>query len=228
MIGTATRLGSALASLAMVSTLCACGAGPVRPEDELYRDASLAFEAENYNSSIEDYKKMLEEYPFSDKAETAGFNIAYAYYVTEQYPQAIEAFSDFERLYPVSPLLPFVSYTIGMCYLGQAKSDDRDPSASEAALRQFERLSQQFPKSIYADLARYRAQEARENLALHELVVGDFYREKERDEAAAARYRFVLKTYPTTEAAARATQRLNEITANPSPPPKAPEDPKGS
>ncbi|HYB97999.1 MAG TPA: outer membrane protein assembly factor BamD [Candidatus Limnocylindrales bacterium] len=211
----ASLLRTGLVLLATAGTLSACGAGPVRPEDELYREASLAFEEESYNSAIEDYKKMLEEYPFSDKAETAGFNIAYAYYVTEKYPEAIEAFSDFERLYPVSPLLPFVSYTIGMCYLGQAKSDDRDPSASEAALRQFERMAQQFPKSIYADLARYRAHEARENLALHELVVGDFYREKQRHDAAAARYRYVLTHYPTTEAAARANQRLGELSANP-------------
>lgn len=198
--------------LALVASLAlaggACSGASIRPEAELFREGSLAFEEESYKSAIEDYKVLLEQYPFSDKAEIASLNIAHAYFLTGDYAKAVDAFNDFERLYPVSPLLPFVGYTIGMCYLEQSRPQDRDASPSEAALRQFEKLRHQFPNSLWADLARYRAGQARESLGEHELFVGDYYRERDRFESAASRYRFVMSQYPDTQAAARAAQRL--------------------
>jgi outer membrane protein assembly factor BamD len=188
-----------------------CGAPDLLPEDTLFREASLALEDESYSTAIDNYKKLLEEYPFSDKAEIASLNIAYAHYLKEEYGEAIAAFNDFERLYPVSPLLPFVSYTIGMCWLDQAKAGDRDPRASDEALRQFRKVSSEFPRTIYADLATFRQGQARENLAAHEIVVGDYYRERKQYTAAAGRYRYILKQYPTTENAQRAAVRLKEL-----------------
>ena len=174
------RPSSGLRTLACVAACCAlagllsaCGAPPPLPEDDLFREASLALEDESYTTAIASYKKLLEEYPFSDKAEIASLNIAYAHYLKEEYGEAIAAFNDFERLYPVSPLLPFVSYTIGLCWLDQARDGERDPTASDEALRQFRKVANEFPKTIYADLATFRQQQARDNLAAHELVVGD-------------------------------------------------------
>ncbi len=181
------------------------------PEEVLFREASLALEDESYSTAIDNYKKLLEEYPFSDKAEIASLNIAYAHYLKEEYGEAIASFNDFERLYPVSPLLPFVSYTIGMCWLDQAKAGDRDATASDEALRQFRKVANEFPKTIYADLSIFRQGQARENLAAHEIVVGDYYRERKQYAAAANRYRYIIKQYPTTENAARATAKLKAI-----------------
>lgn len=190
---------------------CACGAPEMQPETDLFREASLALEDEAYSTAIENYKKLLEEYPFSDKAEIASLNIAYAYYLKKEYGQAIAAFNDFERLYPVSPLLPFVSYTSAMCWLEQAKAADRDPSASDEALRQFKKVASEFPNTLYADMATFRQQQARENLAAHEIAVGDYYRDRDRLDAAASRYRYAMETYPTTESATRAAERLKRI-----------------
>jgi outer membrane protein assembly factor BamD len=201
-----------LAACAAASILAAgCGAPAMLPEDTLFREASLALEDESYTTAIDNYKKLLEEYPFSDKAEIASLNIAYAYYLKEEYGEAIAAFNDFERLYPVSPLLPFVSYTIGMCWLDQAKAGDRDATASDEALRQFRKVANEFPRTIYAELATFRQGQARENLAAHEIVVGDYYRERKQYVAAMNRYRYILKQYPATENAARASARLKEL-----------------
>ena len=192
-------------------SLTACSSGPALPEGELYKEASLALEDESYTTAISSYKKLLEEYPFSDKAEIASINIAFAHYLNDEYSEAIVAFNDFERLYPVSPLLPFVSYTIGMCWLDQARDGERDPTPSDQALRQFRKVENEFPNTIYADLAAFRQKEARENLAAHELVVGDYYRDRKRTDAALGRYRYVIKEYPATENAARAQARIQEI-----------------
>jgi len=206
-----------LAGVSLVAVLTcllwACGPPAIRPENELFREGTLAFEGESYNSAIEDYKVLLEQYPFSDRAEIASINIAYAYFLTEKFGKAIDAFNDFERLYPISPLLPFVGYTIGMCYLEQSNTADRDGSAPEAALRQFEKLRHQFPSSLWAQLAKHRAQQASEALGSHEIVVGDYYHARKHLEAAEGRYRFVIQKYPNTQAAARAEQRLADAAA---------------
>ncbi len=207
------RVFPALCVVALCAWMPACGAPEQQPENDLYREASLALEDESYVTAISDYKKLLEEYPFSEKAEIASLNIAYAHYLTEEYAEAIAAFNDFERLYPISPLLPFVSYTIGMCWLDQARDGERDPSSSDEALRQFRKVASEFPKTIYADLAVFRQQQARENLAAHEIVVGDYYRQRSQFSAASARYHFVLSEYPTSENSARAAERLREMEA---------------
>jgi len=201
----------ALVAIALVASLPACSAGPTLPEGELYKEASLALEGESYASAISSYKKLLEEYPFSDKAEIASINIAYAHYLNNEYNEAIAAFNDFERLYPVSPLLPFVSYTIGICWLDQSRDGQRDASPSDEALRQFRKVENEFPHTLYADMAVFRQQQARENLAAHEIAVGDYYKKRKRYEAAASRYRFAVTEYPTTENAVRAASLLKEI-----------------
>jgi len=204
-------LRSLLVVAALSGVVSACGAPAIQPENVLFREASLALEDESYSTAIENYKKLLEEYPFSDKAEVASLNIAYAHYLKGEYGEAIGAFNDFERLYPVSPLLPFVGYTIAMCWLDQAKAGDRDATASDEALRQFRKVASEFPKTLYADLSVFRQQQARENLAAHEIVVGDYYRDRKNMVAAAGRYRYVISQYPTTENAARAAARLQEV-----------------
>lgn len=202
-----------LGSAALCCALSACGAATPMPENELFREASLALEDESYATAISNYKKFLEEYPFSDKSQIASLNIAFAHYLTEEYAAAIGAFNDFERSWPVSPLLPFVSYTIGMCWLDQAKDGSRDATASEEALRQFQKVASEFPRTIYADLARFRQNQARENLAAHEIVVGDYYRERGQLAAAGSRYRYATVQYPATESAARAASRLRDLDA---------------
>ncbi len=205
------RVPAALALAFAASFASACGAPEMQPETDLFREASLALEDEAYSTAIENYKKLLEEYPFSEKAEIASLNIAYAYYLKKEYGQAIAAFNDFERLYPVSPLLPFVSYTSAMCWLEQAKAADRDPTASDQALLQFKKVASEFPNTLYADMATFRQQQARENLAAHEIAIGDYYRDRKRMDAAAGRYRYAMEKYPTTESASRAAERLKKI-----------------
>lgn len=198
---------------AVCGLLSACSAAAPLPEKDLFREASLALEDESYATAIADYKKLLEEYPFSDKAEIASLNIAFAHYLTAEHAAAIASFNDFERNYPVSPLLPFVGYTIGMCWLDQARDGERDAAASDEALRQFQKVANEFPRTLYADLSRYRQTQARENLANHEVVIGDYYSKRKQLEAAENRYRYAVKKYPGTEAAARGNSKLQDIQA---------------
>lgn len=177
-------------------------------ERALYDEANVEFQAGNFETATKDFSTLLEQYPFSDLAEVARLRIAHAYYLNHDYEKAIGAFNDFERLHPTSPSLPFVSYTIGMSYLDQSSTRDRDSSSDESALQQFERVRNSYPDSLYARLAEFRVKECRENLAGHELYVADYYAHNKKPEAARARYEYVLSTYPQSDAAVTAREKL--------------------
>ncbi len=197
-------------------------------EEELYASALTYFEDENYVQAIESYDELLEQHPFSEHAENASLQVAHAHYLQSQYAKALAGFEDFERLYPISPHLAFVEYSKGMSYLDRTLTSDRDQSNSENAMRHFERLTERYPESIYAALATYRLREARENLATHELYVGDYYLERNRTEAARSRYRYITESYPDTRIAELASARLASMGSAPATAPAAEAAPAGA
>jgi outer membrane protein assembly factor BamD len=198
----------------LLLVLPACGAPAPAPEAEIYTDANTEFESGDFTMAALHYDELLEQHPFSDLAEIARLRIAHAYYLGGQYEKAVAAFNDFERLHPTSPQLPFVEYTIGMAYLDQAAPLDRGKSASENARRQFGRVRDRYPDSLYGRLAGFRIAECDELLAGHEIVIGDYYLDTGDKEAALTRYRFVVETYPDSDASVEAMRRLRAQNAS--------------
>jgi len=203
------RVRAVFLSVSFIAALSfGCGAPKPQAEHDLYDEANSQFDATNFDTATSFYEELLEQYPFSDLAEVARLRIAHAYYLSGNYEKAIAAFDDFERLHPTSAQLPFVEYTIGMSYLDQARTRDRDSSASESALRQFERVRDSYPDTLWSKLAQFRIVQCKDKLAGHELYVGDYYARVGKRKAARARFQYVLDTYPDTDAALLARERL--------------------
>jgi outer membrane protein assembly factor BamD len=186
----------------------ACGAPPVPPEGDLFAQANHEFENRDFVMAAQFYDKLLEQYPFSDNAETARLRIAHAYYLGGEYEKAIAAFNDFERLHPTSEALAFVEYSVGMAYLDQARPLDRDKAATENAKLQFQRVLSRYGDTLYGRLAAFRIAQCDELLAGHELKVGEYYASIGKEQAALSRYRYLVEQYPQTDAAVEARRRL--------------------
>ena len=197
-------------TLSLGLALAACSPPQPLSEQELVDSASSQFESRSFSVAVLNYQELLEQFPFSDHAQTARLKIAHAYYLAGKYENAIAAFNDFERLHPTSRDLPFVEYTVAMCHFDQSLKADRDSSSTQRALRHFERLLARYPNSVYGRLATYRIAQSKERLARHELNVADFYRESGRNEAAQARYRFIIEHYPDTRTALKVAGRLGK------------------
>jgi outer membrane protein assembly factor BamD len=188
--------------------IAACSAPPVPPEGDLFSQAHHEFESRDFVMAAQFYDKLLEQYPFSDNAETARLRIAHAYYLGGEYEKAIAAFNDFERLHPTSEALAFVEYSVGMAYLDQARPLDRDKAATENAKLQFQRVLSRYGDTLYGRLAAFRIAQCDELLAGHELKVGEYYASIGKEKAALSRYRYLLEQYPQTDAAVEARRRL--------------------
>jgi outer membrane protein assembly factor BamD len=192
---------------ALLIALCAFGCAgkkPVVPPEKLWSDGESAFKDGAYELAVEKYKALLDQHPFDTRAEEAELKIAQSHYLAERYPEAIASFGDFERMHPTSSNLPFIEYHLGMSYLAQASTSDRDQQAHTNALTYFRNLTDRFPTSPFAEKARLRARECREALAKHEADIAAYYLRQGSLRAAESRLRGLLTEYPETDASAQA------------------------
>ena len=79
----------------------------------------------------------------------------------------------------------------------------------QAAIDHPERVAGRYEGTLYGRLAVYRIGQCNELLAGHELKVGEYYATIGKEEAALARYRYLLEQYPETDAAAEARRRVS-------------------
>jgi len=196
-------------ALVVAATLVACAIGcagkkPVVPADELWTEANAAFDDEAYDYCIQKYKALLDQYPFDPHAEEAELKIAQAYYSAERYPEAIAAFSNFERMHPTSPNLASIEYYRGLSYLAQYTTADRDQQAIRNAQTSFRNIVDRFPGTPWAERAQLRLRECREALARHEAEVATYYLRRDSMRAAENRLHGMLVDYPDTDATADA------------------------
>jgi outer membrane protein assembly factor BamD len=175
---------------------------------QYFIEATESFNDEGFAVAVERYNHLLDQYPLNPYAEEAQLKIAYAHYLNTSYAEAIAAFGDFERMYPISPHMPFVEYSRGMCYLRQMRTADRDQGVTEKALYHFHRTVERYPNSPFAPIAQEKIQACRESLAEHELYVADFYVEYYNAGAAVSRLRDILENYPDTKALLTALSRI--------------------
>jgi outer membrane protein assembly factor BamD len=190
---------------ALVVALVALGCStkkPVIPPEKLWTEAEEAYHDEAWELAVQRYKQLLDQHPFDERAEEAELKIAQSHYMAMRWAEAIAAFGDFERMHPTSPELPAVEYQLGMAYLAQASTNDRDQQAHANALTYFRNLTDRFPTSPYAEKAQLRILECREALAKHEADIARYYLKRGNLKAAEARLRGLLTDYPETDATA--------------------------
>jgi outer membrane protein assembly factor BamD len=194
-----------VAAIAMVAIVVGCSAKkPLVPADKLWEEANQAYADEAYDVAINRYKTLLDQHPFDENGEEAELRIAMSYYNLDRHPEAIAAFGDFERMHPTSASLPMIEYHLGMSYLAQMSTPDRDQEPSSNAHTYFKNVIDRFPQSPWAEKAQLRLRECRESLATHEGEIAQYYLRHKNLRAGEARLRYLLVQYPDTDATARA------------------------
>jgi outer membrane protein assembly factor BamD len=191
--------------VALVAIVLASGCSnkkPVIPADKLWAEGNQAFTDEAYELAIQRYKTLLDQHPFDPNAEEAELKVAQAHYLNHRYAEAISSFGDFERMHPTSQNLAMVEYHLGLAYLEQASTSDRDQQSITNAQTYFRNLVDRFPSSPWTDRARLRLRECREFLARHEADIAAYYLRHDNLRAAEARLRGLLTEYPETDATA--------------------------
>ncbi len=166
--------------------------------ENYYVKATQEYTQHFYKPAIDDYQKLIDEYPFSPYAEEAELDIGLSYYKDHNFAEAVGAFNDFLRMHPTSKHLDIATYYLAMSHYDQIGRPDQDQTHTELALEQFETIERRFPESDFAALAGEQIAICREVLARHEFLIGEFYYKRANLRAAESRLAELEALYPET------------------------------
>jgi outer membrane protein assembly factor BamD len=173
------------------------------PADRLELADRLRSE-ENCVHAIEQYEKLLSEFPTPQVAERARFNLAACHLEMRHYQVARAEFEDFIDSYPRSEFVDNALYMVGLSYMRAAPRPERDQTQTVKALSELTLLLREYPDSDVREAAEGAVAECRSRLAEKEYLAGRLYLNMKNYRAARVYFDSVLETYGDTPWAPRA------------------------
>ncbi len=202
---------SGCSSLSMPSVPWFKSAAPADPTAEaLFAEGSRYFNEKKYARAIDVLQKLKSGHPFSPLLTETELKVADAYYLNQQYPEAITAFKEFQSLHPTNENISFVILRLGQAHLNQFTSVDRDQKNTEVAKGYFETVITNHPKSPHAREAAEKLAKCIQYLSEHEFNVAIFYHQQEKYPAARDRFEEIVRKYKGTPTAIKSLFYLGE------------------
>jgi outer membrane protein assembly factor BamD len=182
--------------------------------EALYDEGMRNFNEKRYVRAIDNFTKIRTDFPFSPQVTQVELKIADAYYLNQQYPEAINALKEYQSMHPTNENIPFVLLRLGQAHFDQFTSADRDQKNTEIAKGYFENVITNYPKSPEAAQAREKLAKCLEYLAEHEFTVAEFYFNQEKYPAARDRFEEIVRKYKDTPTAVKSLFYLGESYRN--------------
>jgi tol-pal system protein YbgF len=139
--------GPILAAVLLAANIC--GAAPAQMQDtsrRLYDRVMEEYKHRDYEAALAGFRLFMELHGQSVLAANAQYWIGECQYRLGRYKDALTTFYNMLSYYPLSPKLAASTLKIGQAY---SKLGDRDK-----ARMMFERVIQEYPDSVEADVAR--------------------------------------------------------------------------
>jgi outer membrane protein assembly factor BamD len=203
-------LASGCSSISMPSLPWSSGVKTDPSAEALYEEGMRNFNDKRYVRALDSFSKLRSDYPFSPLLTQIELKIADAYYLNQQYPEAINAFKEFQNMHPTNEQIPFVTLRLGQAHFDQFTSTDRDQKNTEIAKGYFETVVTKYPKSPQAVEAQEKLAKCLEYLAEHEFNVAYFYYQQEKYPAARDRFEEIVRKYKDTPTAVKSLYYLGE------------------
>lgn len=150
-----------------------------------------------YEKAIEQFNRIRiyhRDDPLSLKAELA---LADVYWRKKEWDQARLAYEDFMRLHPRHPNLDYVVYRIGQSLLKKApKIAARDQTWTAQVVNTWTGFDRRFPGSEWSDEVGTELRVALERLAKKELIIAEFYEQRDAWRAVEGRTAGLVADYP--------------------------------
>jgi|SRR6516165_5082935 len=183
---------------------------PDVPADDMYNQGLARLQKKDYENAGKRFGDLDKQYPYSQWQKKALLMATFSQYQNGSYDDAVGTAKRYIALYPTSPDLAYVYYLEAMSYYNQIPDVSRDQDRAQKAGTIFAEIVEKFPKSEYAEDAKYKLQVCRDQLAGKEMMVGRYYLSQHNYSAAINRFREVLAKYQTTRHAEEALMRLTE------------------
>lgn len=180
------------------------GVAPGR-DRELFVVATREVRKANYEIGRLLFQTIITTYGDSPYLPMAKLAIADSFFLeggSSNLIQAAAAYQDWLAFFPTHPLADRVLLKIAESEMRQIGLPDRDSTRARRAEIRLKTLLSQYPNSNLREEAQSRLIEVQDNLALHNLYIGNFYYklsvEQQRTglKGAQNRYREILEKYP--------------------------------
>jgi outer membrane protein assembly factor BamD len=183
---------------------------PDEPAAQIYDQGLVRLQRRDYEGAARRFADLERQFPFSQWSRKGLLMVAYSNFEGQKWDEAVMAGNRYISLYPSTEETPYALYLVGMSMYNQIPDISRDQERAEQTVKVFNDLVQKFPKSEYAEEAKYKLVVARDQLAGKEMSVGRFYLGRKNYTAAINRFREVLFKYQTSRHSEEALYRLTE------------------
>lgn len=182
-----------------------------RTPEELYGNGIDALNQKRYETAVQQFDAVEQNYPYSSWAVNAQLMNGYTRYTQNKYVEAIGALDRFIQLHPTNPNVAYAYYLRALSYYEQIADIQRDQKGTEVAMSALQDVVNRFPDSAYARDSRLKIDLCRDHLAGKEMEIGRFYQNQNLLTAAIGRFQRVVDDYQTTNHTPEALHRLTEI-----------------
>jgi len=204
------RLSMWLAA-AMLASLAGCASGPAtRPKvsykvsaQENFAKGMKAFQDGDYLEAIEFFTFVKTKFSFDSRAAEAELMIANCEFARERYLEAAEAYTNFIKMHPRHPRVPFATFRVGMCFYHRIPSDwwlfppayELDTEETERAVRELQRHLALYPNDESVSKAKQALRECMVRLAQRTRFVMNFNQKRNRHRGALWRAEELLQRF---------------------------------
>jgi outer membrane protein assembly factor BamD len=185
----------------VMSLLVGCGGKGVKTTggdpETLYREGLVRFNKRDYSDALKRFQELKANFPDNPPYTLwAELKVGDCHFLKKEYVEAIAAYEEFKKIHPTHEEMPYVQFQIGLSHFNQMLSLDRDQTATQKALSNFEYLIANFPPSLFTEKAKEKIEICRKRLAEHELYVGNYYYKQKNYKAASQRFQELLAKFP--------------------------------
>jgi len=157
------------------------------PLPRLYELGMKYFDKADYEKTVEYFKALERQYPYSDQTLQAQLMIGFAQYMDGQYLAGGESFKEFIVMHPHHKDIPYALYMRGLCFFHRTSFIERDQSMAKDAYQLFRELIMRFANTPYAEDAKLKLQQMADHISADELHTARYYESQFLYHAALAR-----------------------------------------
>ncbi len=207
------KLGLNLISLFSLINLVGCNSKNIDAyaglsAKHIYTQGKEHAEDGDFSSAVKDFEALESNYPYGDYSDKAKLALIHAYHGKKEYLQAKAAADRFVRMYPNHPNVDYAHFMQGLSGYDQYYTlmykmfnidrSRREPTFAEQSFDDFKILVEKFPNSTYSEDAKQRMVHLRNQLALYNLYIAEYYLAKKAYIAAANRANLIISNFDET------------------------------
>ena len=176
---------------------------------QIFEKGDYYYQDKNYPKAIDYFTALENLYPYGEYAKKGLFELAQAYYYSDQKDLALSSLDTYIKVYPASESVPNALYLKAIINYNPDRdffdrtfkqgAADLDPKGLNEAMLNYQIIENKYPTSQYESIAVANIVIIRNELALSEIYHSAYYMGIKAYVAAVNRAMVIVTNYPDTD-----------------------------